>query len=107
MDILSQPTEERDAVPHSSADKARLLAIVALEAEHQYYGSNEYRASCPWSLLDDLAQQAWSMKACSALEITPETWRSAVEACRIPGQSVKQLLAEIRWGYTEKAERPE
>ena len=86
---------------HSRDHQAKLLAIVTLEAEHQYLGSDEYQASRPWSRLDDLAQQAWSMKTCKALGISPERWRSAVSTWRHPGQSVKLLLGEMRELYPD------
>lgn len=88
---------------HSKEFQAKLLAIVSLEAEHQYLGSNDYRAAWPWSSLDDLNQQAWSWKACDALGVSPQQWRAAINACRTPGQSVKLLLSEMRVLYPKKS----
>lgn len=86
-------------MPNSREYQAQLLAKVAQEAERQYVGSGDYSDAWPWSSLDDLNQQAWSWKACSALGISPEQWRSAVNICRISGQSVKLLLGEMRLLY--------
>lgn len=80
---------------HSKEYQAQLLAKVAKEAERQYLESENCADVCPRSSLDDLNQQAWSWKACSMLGISPEQWRSAVNICRIPGQSVKLLLGEM------------
>lgn len=84
---------------HSKEYQARLLARVAQEAERQYLVSEDYVDAWPWNSLDDLNQQAWSWKACSVLGISPEQWRSAVNICRVPGQSVKLLLGEMRLLY--------
>lgn len=84
---------------HSKKFQSQLLARVSQEAERQYVASDVYRTVGPWSSLDDLNQQAWSWKACSVLGISPQQWRTAVNVCRVPGQSVKLLLGEMRCLY--------
>lgn len=84
---------------HSKEFQSQLLAKVSQEAERQYVASDEYRAAWPCSSLDDLNQQARSWKACNVLGISPQQWRTAVNVCRVPGQSVKLLLGEMRGLY--------
>ncbi len=84
---------------HSKEFQSQLLARVSQEAERQYVASDEYRTAWPWSSLDDLNQQAWSWKACTVLGVSPQEWRTAVNVCRVPGQSVKLLLGEMRGLY--------
>lgn len=94
-------------VPHSKTHKAKLIAIVALEAEHQYLAQEGSRGSRPWVYLDDLEQPAWALKACSVLGVEPEQWRSAVQDWLEPGQSVKQLLVSVVQRNLEAPDRSE